>query len=173
MADEEHVCAYDQNFLAAHPLTAANIIEYFSIFQFYDRGCVNEILRMQSQFADIDINHRLTTTPGFYYILEHEAPGLFVIAKKEFDGSRTAILRLYYCIHGCIYSAPSARAISESRMTDALWHLSDALDRYEDQKRFSWLQGFQFRQEQKTDGADAKEVKFALEALHDFEKTAR
>ena len=171
MADEEHVCAYDQNFLAASPLTSANIMEYFSNFQFYERGCLNEILRMQSQFANIDISHRLTTTPGFYYILEHEAPGLFVIAKKEFDGARTTILRLYYCIHGYIYVAPSARAISESRMIDALWHLSEALDRYEEQKRFSWLQGFQFRREQRTEEADAKEAKFVLEALHDFEKS--
>lgn len=170
MVDEEFVCFYDQSFLAQNQLTAANIIDYFSTSQFYDRECLNEILKMQSQFANIDIKHRLTTTPGFYYILEHEADGLFVIAKNEYENQRTTRLKLYYCIHGHIYCAPTTKALSESRLIDSLWYLNEALDRYEEQKRFDWLEGFRYREEKKSQGGDDKEMKFVLETLHDLER---
>lgn len=170
MADEESLCFYDQNFLAAQPLCAANVMEYFATSQFYDRGCVNEILRMQSQFASIDIQHRLTTTPGFYYVLEEEADELFVIAKKEFDGHGTSMLKAYYCMHGHIYCAPTARAVSEARIIDGLWQLNEALDQYEALKRYGWQHGPLFREEQRPLEDTATEINFVLEALHDFEK---
>lgn len=173
MVDEEFVCFYDQNFILQHPLTAANIIDYFATSQFYDRTCLNEILKMQSQFANIDINHRLKTTPGFYYTLEHEADGLFIIAKNEFENQQTTLLKLYYCIHGHIYCAPTTKALSESRLIDSLWYLNEALDKYEEQKKFKWLEGFQYREERKPQGSDDKEVKFVLETLHDFEKNIK
>lgn len=175
MPEEEHICFHDPNFLASFPLTHDNILQYFSTSQFYDSTCINEILKMQSQFAGIDIGHKLTTTPGVYYQVVDNMDSnmdnsLFIIAKKKFDGTNTTTLKLYYCIHGYIYAAPTTKLISEARMTDALWYLSEALNHYEDQKKFNWLEGFKYKKEDKAENDDVEEVKFMLEALHDFEK---
>lgn len=169
MSEEETLCFYDQNFLSMHPLSSSNVMEYFSTSQFYDRRSLNEILKMQSQFANIDISHRLTTTPGFYYCLEHEAENLYLIAKKEFDGKRTVILRMYYCMFGYIYCAPTIRSVSEARIADCLSHLNDALDKYEEKKKFDWVKGFVFREAIKDGNEDRQEVKFMFEVLHEFD----
>lgn len=166
---EEELCFYDQNFLAMHPLTSSNVIEYFSTSQFYDRSSLNEILKMQSQFANIDISHKLTTTPGFYYCLEHEEENLYLIAKKRFDGETTVVLKMYYCMFGYIYCAPTTRSVSEARIADCMSHLSDALDRYEEKKRFDWLKGFRFREDTRDSANDKQEAKFMFEVLHEFD----
>lgn len=167
--EEESLCFYDQNFLDQAPLTAENIIRYFSLSPFYDKGCLNEILKMQSQFANIDISHKLTTLPGFYYILEHNVQDLFVISKKNNTGQRTSTLRMYYCISGYIYCAPTVRAVSESRIVDSLSYLNEALDKYEEMKTFDWLKGFRFRTEEGDRQAQDGDIKFVFETLHDFE----
>lgn len=170
---EEHLCFYDPNFIAASPLSADNILDYFAASQFYDRGCLNQILRMQSQFTGLNIQHKLTVTPGFYYILDHQADGLFIIAKKHFDGARTTILRLYYSIHGYVYAAPALRAVSETRLIDGLWALNSALDRREEQAQFNWRRGAEPGPEHGGAEGSAADDKFILEALHDFEKHLR
>ncbi len=170
MVDEETLCFFDQNFLAARgPLTEENIMEYFSISQFYNKGCVNEILKMQSIYANIDISHNLTTTEGFYYVLEHQDDNLFIIAKKEYDGTKTRFLKIYYCIHGHIYCAPTLQSVSDARLIDAFFFINEALDKYEEKKKFNWLKGLQFRDEDIIEDNNLKESKFMLEALHDFE----
>ncbi|KAI4290812.1 mediator of RNA polymerase II transcription subunit 6 [Pancytospora philotis] len=170
MVDEEHICFYNQNFLAGQPLTADNAIEYFASSTFYDKRCTNEILRMQSQFSAIDTRDKLHTIVGFYYALEHAAQDLFVIAKKEYTGAATRTLQLYYCLHGYIYVAPTTRALSESRMIGALVHINEALDMYEAQKRFSWLEGFQFRKGREVKEREGDEIRFVSEAMYDFER---
>lgn len=167
--EEESLCFYDQNFLAQGQLTPENIIQYFSFSPFYDKSCLNEILKMQSQFANIDISHKLTSLPGTYYILEHSSTDLFVIAKKRNTGQETATLRMYYCIYGYIYCAPTARAVSNSRTIDSLSYLNEALDRYEEMKSFDWLKGLRFRTNEEDNGMQADDIKFVFEALHDFE----
>lgn len=167
--DEESLCFFDQNFIAQQPLTAQNIIEYFSCSQFYDRSCLNEILKMQSQFANIDISNKITQIAGIYYILEHSADGLFAIAKKENSGYKTITLKVYYCVFGYIYCAPTVKSISDSRAIDCLLFLNSALDKYEKRKSFSWLKGLQFRKEDKSKDVNQSEIKFLYETIHDFE----
>lgn len=167
--EEELLCFYDQNFLAQTPLTPENIVKYFSLSPFYDKSSLNEILKMQSQFANIDVSHKLTTLQGFYYVLEHSSTDLFIIARKNNTGQRTTIQRMYYCIHGYIYCAPTVKAISDSRSVDSLSYLNDALDKYEEMKTFDWLKGFRFRAEEGDEVVKADDIKLVFETLHDFE----
>lgn len=173
MQSEEHTCFYNQNFIAVNPLTKDTIIEYFSLSQFYDRGCINEILKMQSQFANIDISHKLTTTVGFYYILSEEFDNLFIIEKREFDGNKTFVLKVYYCMFGYIYTAPTAKSISECRIIDSFFRLNSALLAYEEKKKFNWLSGFQFKNESEIKEKDEKDKNFMLEILSEFELNRR
>ena len=173
MADEDHMCFYDPSFLAANPLTRDNVIEYFSNSQFYDRGCLNEILKMQSQFTGIDIQSRLTSTQGVYYALEAEGPvieSLFVITKRINTGTETLNGGLFYCIHGYFYAAPTLQQLSDARLVEGLRYLNDALDKYEAKKTFSWLQGHRFSNSQEYVEEDTENVKDVLEALRDFKK---
>lgn len=167
--EEESLCFYDQNFITQTPLTAENVIRYFSLSPFYDKASLNEILKMQSQFANIDVSNKLTTLQGFYYILELSSADLFVIAKKKNAGQKTTTLRMYYCMYGYIYCAPIVRSVSESRIVDCLLYLNEALDKYEDMKTFNWLKGFRFKADEDDETAKADDIKLVFETLHDFE----
>lgn len=168
--NEETLCFYDQNFIAQQPLNTGNIMLYFSMSPFYDRNCLNEILKMQSQFANIDVSHKLTTLAGFYYILEHDEQDLFIIAKKNNTGQKTTTVKMYYCMFGYVYAAPTVKALSKFRIVDTLWHLNQALDKYEELKKFDWLDGFQFRTDKDGEDIDLENSKFISETLHDFEQ---
>jgi len=168
MLEEEYLCFYDQNFISTYGLSSSNIVDYFSSSQFYNRQCVNEILKMQSQFANIDISDKLTSTIGFYYILEHQADNLFVIAKKEFDGYTTIVLKVYYCMFGYIYCAPTLKSISDARTIDCLSHLNDALDKYEQKKKFSWLRGLEFKDKREDNEKNKEDTKLMFEIFHEF-----
>lgn len=167
--EEESICFFDQNFIARQPLTPQNVIEYFSSSQFYDRICLNEILKMQSQFANIDISDKITKVVGIYYSLEFSADNLFVIAKKDNNGHKTVIIRMYYCISGYIYCAPTMKSVSDCRAIECLFHLNSAIDKYRKRRSFNWVKGLQFRKDDKIKEVNQNDVKFLFEILHDFE----
>lgn len=167
--EDESICFYDQNFLAQNQLSKDNIMQYFSFSPFYDKNSLNEILKMQSQFANIDISDKLTTLRGFYYIVEDEKPDLFIIARRNNNGSTTTTTRMYYCMYGYIYCAPTVKSISDARMIDTLLHFNKALDKYEEMKSFDWIKGFEFRRKEDKSKKSEEDIKFVLEALHDFE----
>lgn len=171
--EEESLCFYDQNFLAQASLTQENIIQYFSYSPFYEKGSLNEILKMQSQFANIDVSHKLTTLVGFYYILEHHGNDLFIIAKKSNTGEKTTILKVYYCIYGYIYCAPTAKAVSDSRVIDSLIYLNEALDRYEKMKSFNWIEGLKFGTGKDKTEEQTEDTKLLFQVLHEFESKSR
>lgn len=46
------VCFRDVAWLQHFTLSEASVLEYFSMSQFYDRTCNNEVLLMQARFTD-------------------------------------------------------------------------------------------------------------------------
>lgn len=52
MENLEHVCFRDVSWLQINGgLRAEMVLEYFSLSQFYDRTCNNEVLKMQARFT--------------------------------------------------------------------------------------------------------------------------
>lgn len=50
--DLAHICFRDGAWIQARGgLGAHNVMEYFSLSQFYDRTCNNEVAKMQTQFT--------------------------------------------------------------------------------------------------------------------------
>lgn len=170
MLDEDFTCFYNHNFLMSTELKDENVLDYFSLSQFYDKSCVNEILKMQSQFANLDMKDKITSTIGIHYTVIESFKDLFIIAKREFDGNTLRIIKIYYCMHGHIYVAPTTRGISEARTIDGLWHINKALDSYEDKKKFNWLTGFEFGKDEEVKEENATEMKFILDILNEFEQ---
>ena len=169
MLKEDQTCFFNQNYLQSSTLSPETVLDYFSLSQFYEKSSVNEILKMQSIYANIDISVFLSTTVGIHYNLEYNKDDFYIIAKKEFDGTNTIVHKLYYCMFGYIYTAPSASAVSKCRLIDSLWHLNEALDIYEDKKRFNWISGFSFTEEPAAVNQNDKENKIMLDILHEFE----
>lgn len=163
MLNEDEICFYDANFIAAQPLDSSNILEYFRNSQFYDHGSINEIVRMQSQFTKLEISSNELNMAGFYYSVEYEKDNLFVIAKKESNGTSSSIIKLYYCMHGYIYVAPSLKKVLEARTIDGLWYLNESLNKYSEIKNLQWLITT------KEEYDDSKEVKMGMQILHEYE----
>lgn len=165
---EEHSYFYDPNYLQSNPLTPSNILSYFATSHFYDKNCLNEILKMQSQFTSLDISSKLTSTVGFYYALELSADNLFIVAKIEYDGIDRQRIAMYYCMFGCIYCAPTAQAVSACQLTGMFMNLNMALDAYEKTRQNKWTG--KIRKEEKEEEKEAKNIKEIMDGLYEYEK---
>lgn len=51
----------DTNFLQMCGLFDYNVLEYFSLSQFYDKSCLNEQIKMQARFNELQV-HALDRT---------------------------------------------------------------------------------------------------------------
>lgn len=135
--DVSTTCFKDVVWLQSFPLTADSILDYFSQSPFYDRSCNNEVLRMQSSYNSLfEKNHsqRLREmTSGFEYrtvaAALSQAPGLFLVHKvQKLAESETKLLASYYVVDGVIYQCPDLYSLLNSRLTNCLSMVRDAVD---------------------------------------------
>ncbi len=132
----------DDAWLAFYPLNVFTALDYFALSPFYDRGCSNELAKLQgggvklayvyfhviSQIllgllkltAPVITCHcaRSTLPPGVEYELQDaQEPHLFIIRKQHRSGPKTtATLQFYYILDGNVYQAPSLHAALSSRI---------------------------------------------------------
>lgn len=117
----------DKVWLSYFPLNAASALEYFSLSQFYDRSCNNELVKMQRLDPAL-----MSTMAGIEYSLaSHQSEHLFIINKSRRTTApkpSLELLAVYYIVNGNIYQAPSAHAVLSSRVLQALHHLRSSFD---------------------------------------------
>ncbi|KAI5181614.1 mediator of RNA polymerase II transcription subunit 6 [Nematocida sp. AWRm80] len=128
----ENTCFRDPAWLQYNPLDRTSALEYFSFSHFYDQGCNNEVLKMQTVHSMVssDTDDLLRKMVGIQYTLTHsEEPFLFVIQKSErVSTDKILVLDYYYIIHGTVYQAPTEKEVSKVRYTNLLFSLMNTLD---------------------------------------------
>lgn len=125
--DKTDVVWIDRVWLSYFPLNEATALEYFSLSQFYDRSCNNEIIKMQR----LDPALKATMEGIEYDLVPQSAPNLFVISKQRRAKGPTpsvSLLAIYYILNGNIYQAPTAHSVISSRVLQSLYHLRTAFD---------------------------------------------
>jgi mediator of RNA polymerase II transcription subunit 6 len=125
----------DKSWWSGH-LRRETVLDYFAGSPFYDRTCLNEVLRMQKTLTPEDARDKLRRLPGTVYELdeartEEVAPTesepahmLYVIRKLRRDGAGSEVsLRWYYVLDGLVYEAPTLASVLRARLLKVAWHL--------------------------------------------------
>jgi MED6 mediator sub complex component len=117
----------DKVWLTYFPLNAETALDYFSLSQFYDRACNNELVKMQRLDPAL-----ISTMEGIEYTLvSPSSPNLFRIAKSKrviTPQPSVTLLAVYYVVNGVVYQAPSAHAVLSSRVLQSLHYMRNAFD---------------------------------------------
>ena len=116
----------DKRWLSIFPLDATTALDYFSLSQFYDDRCNNQLIKMQQLDSSL-----LNTMSGIEYALsETPAPNLFIITKslRALNPPSLTLLATYYIHDGAVYQAPSIHAILSSRILQSVRHLKNSFE---------------------------------------------
>ena len=167
---EETMFFYEPNYLNTMGLSNENALEYFSISHFYDKSCINEIIKMQTQFTKINVEEHMQRMQGIFYEVEKTTmPNIFVIMKKERENENVFILKVYYIICGYIYCCPTIEMLSESKLCEILWIVNKMLDFYEENKNIELFKGIYHKEEEKNNTAiTALDTTFLLDSIKEF-----
>ena len=112
----------DPRWLEHFQLIPATALDYFSLSQFYDRSCNNELVKAQRLDPKL-----LTTLKGIEYGLEPCDPTttVFVITKRmrETNPPSLKTLATYYIIDGEVFQAPAANIVLANRLDQMMHYL--------------------------------------------------
>ncbi|KAJ1735385.1 Mediator of RNA polymerase II transcription subunit 6 [Coemansia sp. Benny D160-2] len=108
-----------------------NVLEYFSQSPFWDSSSNNAVLKMQTQFNDLQhASYDLKNMVGIEFAVTHqEPPSLFIITKfRRTSPTRAIPLAVYYIADGNAYEAPSLYSIISTRMLSSIKRVEEAFD---------------------------------------------
>jgi hypothetical protein len=113
----------DEFWLAAYPLNATSLLDYFAFSPFYDKTCINERMKLHAMEA----SHGRRT--GVEYVVKQTvSPELFIIERLDRRSStESVVLSVYYCLQGTIYQAPDLATLLSARVERAAHLLSKAI----------------------------------------------
>ncbi|KAI8321204.1 MED6-domain-containing protein [Martensiomyces pterosporus] len=112
-------------------LRPENVLDYFSLSPFWDPSSNNAILRMQTQFNELQKSSLdLRQMTGVEFAVTHqEPPALFIITKqRRSNATRATPISIYYVVNGNIYEAPTLYSILSTRMLSSIKHVEDAFE---------------------------------------------
>ncbi|CAH7682047.1 MED6 mediator sub complex component-domain-containing protein, partial [Phakopsora pachyrhizi] len=123
------------------PITALNVMDYFSLSPFYDRHSTNQVLKMQSMFSGQpqmspeEEKEALRKLVGIEFEVILSRPeqdregGLFVIEKRERKSyDEYYPIAAYYVLRTSIYQSPSIHSTLSARVLSSLSTLSELLN---------------------------------------------
>lgn len=127
-------------------LNRQSALDYFSHSQFYDRTCLNQVLKMQVALTPQAVLEKLARLPGTVYELDESktqevpptdgepAHTLYAIRKlhrapgRGVEPGAESTLRYYYILDGVVFEAPTLAAVMRARLLKLSWHLQQAFD---------------------------------------------
>lgn len=118
--------------------------------QFYDKSCLNEQIRMQARFNQLEASQLdIKQMQGLEYELwyfTHE-PSLYVIRKQmRRSTQRTDLLAVYYIVQGTIYQSPVLHSLLSNRVLTALHHTRSAIELASHGYDFHPMKGYEWKQ---------------------------
>ncbi|KAI8805282.1 MED6 mediator sub complex component-domain-containing protein [Cladochytrium replicatum] len=138
----------DTNFLKFYGLHEANVIDYFALSQFYDKSCLNEQIRMQARFNELQAHQldRRGMTGIEYEVMQEylpQQPKLFVIRKQyRYTKDKTETLATYYIVDGTIYQSPDVFTMVSNRILTSLYFVQKAFHETLEEVRFYPSHGY-------------------------------
>ncbi|KAI9504302.1 Mediator of RNA polymerase II transcription subunit 6 [Coemansia spiralis] len=108
-----------------------NVLEYFSQSPFWDSSSNNAVLKMQTQFNDLQhSSYDLKNMIGIEFSVTHqEPPSLFIITKfRRSSPTKATPLAVYYISDGNAYEAPTLYSIISTRVLSSIKRVEEAFD---------------------------------------------
>lgn len=147
----------DQKWLEENPLTEETILSYFALSPFYDRSCLNEILKMQTQFSNLfDINEKLKSINGLRYNISNKND-IFYIFKIDKKKDSEKILDFFYVMFGRIFKGTSYNSVIKSRFNNFLFFLEKSIDSFYKERIFDPFDGFKIKFDEEVEKKDEEE----------------
>ncbi|KAJ2157600.1 Mediator of RNA polymerase II transcription subunit 6 [Coemansia sp. RSA 552] len=136
-------------------LRPGNVLEYFSESPFWDPTSNNAVLKMQTQFNELQhASYDLKNMVGIEFAVTHqEPPTLFVITKfRRSSPTKVTPITVYYILDGNAYEAPSLYSIVSTRMLSSIKQMKDAFEVARSHAEFHPSTGYSWKEttEQKT-----------------------
>ncbi|KAJ3072425.1 Mediator of RNA polymerase II transcription subunit 6, partial [Quaeritorhiza haematococci] len=144
--DLTHVSFKDTNFLQMFGLWEHNVLDYFALSQFYDKSSLNEQIKMQARFNELQANmldrRRMVGLEYDLWYFTYQ-PSLFVIRKKyRSSPTKVDLIGIYYIIEGTIYQAPDLYTLLSNRILTSLHFVEKAFVEAREEARFHPAQGY-------------------------------
>lgn len=133
-------------------LRTDNVLEYFSLSPFYDRSSNNQVLKMQSQYNELntrgnDLYSELQNMRGLEFVvaIAHQ-PDLWVIRKQDrLSPHEVRPLATYFVVGENIYMAPAVHSVIQNRVLSMALSLTKALGTARTLPTFSPSQGYLYK----------------------------
>ncbi|PWN31902.1 uncharacterized protein FA14DRAFT_127045 [Meira miltonrushii] len=157
-------------------LTQYTVLDYFSKSDYYEQGCNNAVLQMQSAASlsawerrndPFTIEQELKRFTGLEYVLVHaKQPDLFVIHKRwRSSPTITNTLEAYYVLQGNITMAADILAILGNKFVSTVSSLQQSLEiarnaqpDFNPREGYAWRIAAEAQPEDTTEGEDEQSV---------------
>lgn len=169
-------------FVRAMGLRTDNVLEYFSLSPFYDRSSNNQVLKMQSNYNELqtqNLTQSLQNMKGIEFVVGYaQEPDLWIIRKQNrLSPTDAEIVATYFVVGENIHQAPSVYGIIASRLLASTLSLQEGLSIAQQLPQFSaanyrYIEDRKHAQENKTEqqNVDGTPQKMEPEAK-DFERS--
>ncbi|KAJ1962308.1 Mediator of RNA polymerase II transcription subunit 6 [Dispira parvispora] len=135
--------------LVAHGgLRPDNVLDYFSESPFWDPTSNNAVLKMQTQFNELQAAQLdLKQMTGLEFAVVHERlPSLFVIRKqRRRSPTEVTPLATYYILNGNIYQSPDLYSVVSNRLLISLHQLTQAFHETRQYVKFHPMAGYTWK----------------------------
>ncbi|KRH94697.1 RNA polymerase II transcriptional regulation mediator [Pseudoloma neurophilia] len=157
----------DPSWLEENPLTTETAISYFARSPFYDGSCLNETLRMQTQFSNFfDLNQKLQELDGLRYFVE-EKNEIFYIYKINKQKTEETLVDFHYIMFGTIFKGTTQYGVAKARMYNFLFFVDESIEKFYKRRDYDPYKGLFLKSTDKSD-EEAKQKDKEEDAIREY-----